>query len=60
MNNMVAPRLQNVDFYAYRMGLQQAQWSYSVAIGMVKTFVGLVLLFSVNRLAKKIRGQSIV
>jgi ABC-type polysaccharide transport system permease subunit len=60
MNNIVAPRLQNIDYYAYRMGLQQAQWSFSVAIGIVKSIVGLILLFSINGIAKKIRGKSII
>ncbi|MFE5320647.1 ABC transporter permease [Paenibacillus sp. NPDC056579] len=48
-----------VDTYVYKVGLASniVNFSYSSAIGLFKNIINLILLISVNRLAKKI-GQS--
>lgn len=43
-----------IDTYVYRVGLQQFQYSYTTAIGLFKSAVGMVLVLSANYLAKKI------
>lgn len=45
------------DTYVYRVGIQQGQFSYSSAVGLFKSVVGLVLVALANRLAKKF-GES--
>lgn len=48
-----------IDTYVYKVGLvsQAANFSYATAIGLFKSVISLILLFSVNKLAKK-TGQS--
>ncbi|WP_243767671.1 ABC transporter permease [Paenibacillus agricola] len=41
------------DTYVYVKGLTQAQYSYSAAVGLFKSLVGLVLVLGANWLAKK-------
>ena len=41
-------------------GIGQADYSYSIAVGIIRTFVSLILLFTANGISKKIRGYSIV
>jgi putative aldouronate transport system permease protein len=40
------------DTYVYRVGLQQGQFSYSAAVGLFKSVVGLVLVLIANKIAK--------
>lgn len=59
-NPMVADKLLVLDLWTYRLGIAQGDYSFSIAAGIVKTFVSLTLLFSVNALSRRIRGNSIV
>ncbi|SFD52667.1 putative aldouronate transport system permease protein [Paenibacillus catalpae] len=48
-----------IDTYVYRVGLQQFQYSYTAAIGLFKSLVGLLLILSANLLVRKLsRGES--
>ncbi len=46
-----------IQTYVYKIGLQQAQFSYSAAIGLFNSLINLVLLVTFNWIAKK-AGQS--
>ncbi|MFD0673075.1 ABC transporter permease [Cohnella sp. GCM10027633] len=59
-NMLVADRIEVLDLYVYRLGLVMRDYSYSTAVGIFKTVISIILLFSVNRLSKKIRGESII
>ncbi len=59
-NSVVADKILTLDLYTYRLGLVSGDYSYSTAIGILKTFVSLVLLFSANAASKKIRGESMI
>jgi putative aldouronate transport system permease protein len=59
-NGMVADKITVLDLYTYRLGILIGDYSYATAVGIFKTIVGLILLFSVNNLSKKLRGTSIV
>jgi ABC-type polysaccharide transport system permease subunit len=59
-NNMTQRKIEVLDFYVYRVGLQNQDYSYAIAIGILKTIISIILLFSANRLSKKIRGESII
>lgn len=41
-----------VNTYIYRIGLQNLQYSYSTAIGLFQSAVGLILILSVNRIIR--------
>jgi len=47
------------DTYIYRVGLQGSQFSYSTAVGLFKSVVGLVLLLVSNFLSKKLADKSL-
>lgn len=48
-----------ISTYTYKIGLQQAQYSYSTAIGIFNNVVNLILLVSVNKVAKVLSGSSL-
>jgi putative aldouronate transport system permease protein len=41
------------DTYVYFVGITQGAYSYSTAVGLFKSLVGLVLIFGTNWLAKR-------
>lgn len=41
------------DTYVYRLGIQQGRFSYATVAGLFKSVVGLILVVTANRLAKK-------
>ncbi|MDQ0877245.1 putative aldouronate transport system permease protein [Paenibacillus sp. V4I3] len=41
------------DTYVYNVGIQQGQFSYSTAVGLFKSLIGLMLVMGANRMAKK-------
>lgn len=53
MNGAVSDVADVFDTYVYRSGIQQAQFSYSTAVGLFKSIVGVILVVLTNRLAKK-------
>jgi ABC-type polysaccharide transport system permease subunit len=59
-NSMVAYRLQGIDHYVYRIGIAQNQFSFAIAVGIVRSFIGIGLLFGANFVAKLIRGESLI
>lgn len=59
-NSVVANKITVLDLYTYRLGMVSGNYSYSTAVGIVKTIVSLILLFSANAASKKIRGFTIV
>jgi putative aldouronate transport system permease protein len=59
-NPMVADKLQVLDYYVYRVGIEMNSYSLSTAMGMAKTIISLILLFSANFVSKKLRGNSIL
>lgn len=42
-----------ISSYVYRVGLQNMNYSYTTAIGLFQSIVGLILIVSVNRIIKK-------
>lgn len=48
-----------ISTYVYKVGLLNASYSFSAAIGIFNSLVNLFLLLLVNRIAKKISGSSL-
>ena len=46
-----------IDTYVYRVGLAQFEYSFSSAVGLFKSVVGLVMVLVVNTLARRIGDQ---
>ncbi|MBB3126532.1 putative aldouronate transport system permease protein [Paenibacillus rhizosphaerae] len=52
-NGAVSNVAEVFDTYVYRIGIQRGEFSYSTAIGLFKSVVGLVLVLLSNKLANK-------
>ncbi|KGE18809.1 ABC transporter permease [Paenibacillus wynnii] len=45
--------------YVYEMGIQKAQYSFSTAVGLFNSLINIILIFTVNRIAKKLTETSL-
>ena len=52
--------IQVLDLYVYNIGMTGSSLSLATAISMLKSVVSVVLLFVVNFVSKKTRGESII
>jgi putative aldouronate transport system permease protein len=59
MNGAVANVADVFDTYVYRMGVQQGQFSFSTAVGLFKSVIGLILVLLANALAKKFGEEGV-
>jgi len=59
-NNVVQRSIEVLDFYTFRVGLVNKDYSYAISIGMVKSVISIALLFTVNGLSKLLRGETII
>ncbi|MFD0868369.1 MULTISPECIES: ABC transporter permease [Paenibacillus] len=48
-----------IDTYVYRVGLLSAQFSFSTAIGLFQSVIGLSLVMFLNQLSRRTTGESI-
>ena len=60
VNPMIQRNIEVIDYYVYRIGMLQNDITVSTAVSMVKSFISVVLVFGVNRMSKKLMGQSIM
>ena len=58
-NMMNKNTIEVLDLYVFHQGLQRGKISVATAIGILKTLVSLVLLFTANGLSKLFRDESI-
>lgn len=52
--------IQVLDLYVYNIGMTGNSLSMATAIGMLKSIISVILLLTVNGIAKRVRGTSIV
>ncbi|OAX47952.1 putative multiple-sugar transport system permease YteP [Paenibacillus sp. AD87] len=48
-----------ISTYLYRVGLQSSNFSYATAIGLFESFIGLILVFSVNAISRRLTQRSL-
>ncbi|TXK84254.1 sugar ABC transporter permease [Paenibacillus sp. N3.4] len=48
-----------LDTYIYRVGLIQREYSYTTAIGLFKSVIGLILIVTANLFSKKTTGEGL-
>ena len=48
-----------IETYVYRVGVQGGDYSFATAVGLFKNFIGLVLVLSVNWIAKKLGQEAL-
>ncbi|MCL2377662.1 MAG: ABC transporter permease subunit [Defluviitaleaceae bacterium] len=59
-NPMVAPRMEVIDLFVFRVGLQNFDFAFATVIGMLRTVVSIIILFGANLVLKRIRGYGII
>ncbi|WP_019536336.1 ABC transporter permease [Paenibacillus ginsengihumi] len=59
LNSLNSENGEIIDTYVYRAGLIDRQYSYTTAIGLFKSVVGLVLIAIGNTLSKKTTGEGL-
>ena len=48
-----------ISTFVYRKGLEDANYSYASAVGLFNALVNFILLYSINRLSKKVSDSSL-
>ena len=48
-----------ISTFVYRKGLEDANYSYAAAVGLFNAVVNFILLYSINRLSKKVSDSSL-
>ncbi len=59
-NSFNKEHIQVLDLYVFNVGMTGRSPSLATAIGMLKSLVSITLLFTVNYVSKKTRGESII
>ena len=49
-----------IDTYSYRYGLGLGRFSFATAVGLMKSIVSVILVFSANALGKKVLGSTVL
>jgi putative aldouronate transport system permease protein len=58
-NPMNLSKSEVIETYVYKTGILNAQYSYSAAIGLFNAMINVILLLSVNRIAKSLSETSL-
>ncbi len=58
-NSLNKEYIEVLDLYVYNLGIGNGQISYSVAVGIMKSIVALILFSTANYASKKVRGTSV-
>lgn len=58
-NPMVVNKLEVLDTYIYKVGLQQANFGFATAAGMLKSLISVGLLTVANRISRAVRGTGL-
>lgn len=58
-NSLNADASDVIDVFVYRMGLQLGRYSYATAVGLFKSIIAFILLFTANTVSKKLNDTSI-
>ena len=57
-NSLVVSKIDIIDTYVFKIGIEQAKFSEATAAGLFKSVIGLVLVLTTNYLAKKVDPDS--
>lgn len=57
-NPLVVSKIDIIDTYVYKIGIEQAKFAEATAAGLAKSLIGLVLVLTTNAIAKKVDPAS--
>lgn len=58
-NSLNLPASQVIATYVYQIGLQQFQFAFATAVGLMNSVIALILLVASNMLSKKLTGRGL-
>lgn len=58
-NDAIRDRIDIIDTYVYRIGLQTGQFSLATAAGLFKGVIGLVMIVGAHNFSKKLTGKGV-
>jgi putative aldouronate transport system permease protein len=58
-NSMVRGKIDIIDTYVYRLGVAQAKYDFSTAVGLFKSAVSTIFVLTTNFILKKTRGEGL-
>jgi putative aldouronate transport system permease protein len=58
-NQLNASSSDVIDVFVYRMGIRSGRYSYATAVGLFKSVIAFILLFTANKVTKKLNGSSL-
>ena len=58
-NPLVMETSDIIDTWVYRVGLVERQYSLGTAVGLLRSIVGIILMLSANKIAKKLTDYRI-
>lgn len=58
-NEMIYEQADVISTYVYRTGLQQMQYSYATAVGLMNSIINVILLVGANMVSRKINDTSL-
>ena len=56
---MIRKQVEVLDLYVFNLGVGQMQYSYTTAVGAMKSIVAITLMSCANWLSKVVRGTSV-
>lgn len=59
-NAMNHDSIEVLDLYVYNIGISNGLIPMSTVVGMAKSLISVILLFSANQVSKSLRGESII
>jgi ABC-type polysaccharide transport system permease subunit len=60
MNSFVREQITTLDYYVYSLAMISGQYSYAIALGIIKSIISIMMIFGANALARKVRGSNII
>jgi putative aldouronate transport system permease protein len=59
-NQLNLEKSELIQTYVYKVGILQGDYSYSAAIGLFNTIINLILILTVNRIAKNLKQETLI
>jgi len=59
-NPMVVQRMEVIDLFVFRVGIQNFDFAFATVVGMFRTVISIIILFGANLVLKRVRGHGII
>ena len=59
-NSVTSSKLEVLDMFTYRIGILTQDYSFAIAVSILKSIVSIILITVANVVAKKVRGETVI